>query len=140
MTMRRERQHALAWARAHAHPADVASVRSMRLWTWINGSPVKLTLAPDQVLQWRSFAYTDEGFYAEQRTWQNSGHGDCISYVRETRQRDCDGLYEDGEELICDADTVNAGYADEDFPGVIYPSWERDDCFHRDHTAESMNY
>jgi hypothetical protein len=113
---------------------------SLKIWTWVNNSPVKLKLAPCQRLRWHSYELTDEGFRAEQRTWEVDRLGSCVMQTTDVRQRDCDGLYDDGEELFAWPADLKAGYADDDYPGVIYPRWQRGIGTHRDHTAESMGY
>lgn len=120
-----------------------------RFWVHINGSWTKLTLAPREELNWRSHRETDEGYRYEEYTWAYED-GE-VTVERYEKERDCDGLHENGESGWCpvgellhqplwDYDEVGAG--DEKRPTyVLVPAWRWDTpAYHRDHTAEQAGY
>jgi hypothetical protein len=138
-----------------------------RLWAWINGGWVKLTLKPQQSLSWGRARRTDEGHNTD---WESFAFdGQYVIHNYGSYGRDCDGGYEhsetrrafvtklqtnnrsrlicctcrnsvreyDGEVLEC-WDRNHKGIMLEINPSI--PSWEHLDGRQRDQYAELMGY
>jgi hypothetical protein len=62
---------------------------TLRLWSFVNGSWVKLSLRPGRCLTWRACCATDEGYHSEYEVWEHVGNG--VQWDYGTDSRDCDG-------------------------------------------------
>lgn len=119
-----------------------------RFWVHINGSWTKLTLAPREELNWRQYRDTDEGYRYEEYTWAYSD-GE-VTVERYEKERDCDGLHENGESGWCPVGELGTFSVIHENPGgnwdwlrefYLVPTWRWDTpAYHRDHTAEQAGY
>lgn len=107
-----------------------------RFWTLVNGSPVKLTLAPDQTLQHTSGGATDEGYSWECAAW--SFDGQTITHSYHQKACDCDGPIEHWSAMHCELAKLHTGF--DEGAGIRYPSWEQGEHSQRDHNAERAGY
>ena len=111
---------------------------NVRFWAWINNSPVKITLAPGQVIEHTSGGPTDEGWSWECQTFEFI-YG--IGKVERTVCRsgaDCDGPHSSEHHQVADMQDLAANWIDED--QLAYPKWELQSSSQRDYYAEAMNY
>lgn len=111
-----------------------------RFWIFLHGDFVKLTLAPGQAFEHVVAGRTEEGFCYQHECWEHVG--DAIERSFYCRERDCDGLFERGGDLVCALDELAARkpYGTDD-PAIRLPEW-RDgiDVWQRDHAAEAAGY
>jgi hypothetical protein len=106
-----------------------------RFWEWINGGRVKITLRPQQTLEWQRCEPADEGWHSLRQRWTHDGDGVENEYISESL--DCDGRFDSGGESRCplaDLATVEAG------DGFMVPDWQKADAWQRDHAAEAAGY
>jgi len=116
-----------------------------RFWVYINGSPVKLTLKPYQILSWCEWYRTSEGSHAEVRTWEF--YGDRVTELMSTTDYDCDGRLDQDRLFGCPVDLLRArepypddSPRDEVWSWVMWPAWERISASQRDYAAEEAGY
>lgn len=109
----------------------------IRFLTRINDGVVKITLAPGQTLHHFQGRPTDEGWTSTAIRWTFDGAG----VTRETlhRERDCDGLHENGCTFFATAQMLTAR-CDHLTDGHRMPEWSKIDAHQRDHTAEAANF
>lgn len=75
-----------------------------RFWEWINGGWVKLTLSPEKPLSWGYCIRTDEGYHAENHTWEMIDGG--VLRTSETSERDCDGRHGTDQQEFCSLENL----------------------------------
>lgn len=119
--------------------------RNARFWIRHDGSWVKLTLAPGDVLEHASSQATEEGYSSSYTCLEFDG--ETVTRTIHTRERDCDGMHTDSCELVCPLaylashppyDTADPTYCPT--PGALLPSWEEQDSRRRDYYAEAAGY
>lgn len=108
-----------------------------RFWTYLNGSPVKLTMRPGQTVRHFSKGPTDEGWSSEAHTW----HFDGFKVVHEGVEdgRDCDGRLTQCWGSVCAITDLRAGHRDDE-NGLCYPEWKHVSASQRDEFAEAAGY
>jgi hypothetical protein len=122
-----------------------------RFWTWLNDGLVKLTLKPDQTLNWCLRGRHDEGWSVEYHQWEWDGQ--VLTEQYGTDGTDCDGRHSTHGESFAELDQLRSvpayDWYDFDFPlpliklpvdGVFYPAWTRGKQSQRDYAAEAMGY
>lgn len=77
-----------------------------RFWEFINGDWVKLTLSPEKPLSWGYYSRTDEGYHAENHTWEMIDGG--VLRTSETSGRDCDGRHGTDQRDFCSLENLRA--------------------------------
>ena len=114
-----------------------------RFWTLAHGSPVKLTLRPDESLTHTEGGATDEGWTRSVETF--SFDGAAVTCERLDDGRDCDGRMTTDGASICAVGRLRAGWdmgaESPANPGVIFPAWELSwdvECF--DEYAQAAGY
>ena len=113
--------------------------RNIRFWEFVNGSWVKLTLAPGQTLHHATGGPTDEGYSFECRAYNY----DSSAVTREItcEARDCDGrldrFYEQTLERI---EVIAADPSMLDHPAGPRAVWADGQSSQRDYSAESAGY
>jgi len=125
-----------------AHIWRIEKLPNVRFWEYINGSPVKLSLSAEQIINWSRLSPTDEGWAKEARTYEYAEDG-MVTLLIVTEEKDCDGRIK----------TVWEGYFDPreerellpaekaaDYPGLPIPVWHEKKRRQRDYTAEAMGY
>lgn len=120
----------------HAHHGHNA-----RFWTYANGSLVKLTVRPGQVLHWHEGGPTDEGYHWEGHAIAHTGHK-LIEEVT-IRSRDCDGRFDKAYSLET-ALPIRRGdedrfIIDQGEPVLTWTEVPRS-YQQRDYSAEAMGY
>ena len=110
-------------------------MKNARFWTYINGSPVKLTLRPWQRLHWSSGGPCEEGWSVEFERWEHAG--DMVRRDSGTDGADCDGRLSTHDECECALDRLANG---SEFDGVNYADWQRVSSGQRDYAAEAAGY
>lgn len=116
--------------------------RNARFWVYRHGSWVKVTLRPGQSLDTCEWGPTDEGYFQSYATWVYEDGIVKFHYYR--KERDCDGLFENGGCLVCALDELQAkeNYSKDEHAGkvIMVPEWIDEDSWQRDHSAEAMGY
>lgn len=105
-----------------------------RFWAYINGAPVKLTLAPHQTLRHVSGGLTEEGYSWECIYW----HFDGASIHRGVTVQacDCDGRIDRHHDSQC----ALADLAACEYEGIAYAAWSDGEESQRDYSAEAAGY
>ena len=107
-----------------------------------------MKLEPGQLFTVSYGEKTEEGYLYEERTFFFDADLDIVTESVYSRQRDCDGTYEDSASWDCGCERLESREveffhdSDDKIETVMMPQWERrtEDEWRRDHTAESMNY
>ena len=118
-------------------------IRNARFWEYINEDYVKITLRPEQMLEWSISGPTDEGWAWEYHSW--SHEGSCIKHECDTAARDCDGRFDQNTKSQTSVTKLvdHAAYQEPlDHVGnvIMLPSWEPVTSSQRDYTAEAAGY
>ncbi len=110
---------------------QIVPAANARFWAYINGSWVKLTLAPHESLTWGESHRTEEGWESNEKRWHWNGHTLELEWCNDGS--DCDGrLTRSGIELATSC-TKN-----ED--GLNVPDYETHRNTQRDYNAEAAGY
>ena len=112
--------------------------RNARFWAFINLSPVKITLKPDQELYWGWRRRSEEGWDAEYETWLLEDG--VVTSTVDTDGCDCDGRLSTHQSFVCPVERLQDGHQPEEYPDVVYPAWEREEASQRDYAAEAAGY
>lgn len=107
-----------------------------RFWEYVNGSLVKITMRPDQTMNWGERHSTDEGWHGTSKSWEYDGLTVYHTYVSEGR--DCDGELSETLSFECALELLQSEtWYDGETPK---PRWEK--LGHRvyDQYAQMMNY
>jgi hypothetical protein len=109
--------------------------RTARFWTYINNGWVKISLRPEQTIEWSYSHDTDEGYASGCYTWRHCG----LFVVREleTSSRDCDGPHGSFERQSCELNQLAAHVVPS---GQRIPAWRQLKARQYDAFAEAMNY
>ena len=125
---------------------------NLRLWTWADGGPVKLTLRPGQSLRWSYGGPHEEGYCWTMHTWTHTNDPVMgVIEVIETRGRCCDGPHESYGKYWCPASQLRSGplmHLDKHdeygepipLPNSNRPTWQALKTSQRDHYAEAAGY
>jgi hypothetical protein len=143
-------------ARAAFHRACYPVVR---VWIWHKGSPVRITLAHGQPVDTYEGGPTEEGYDDQHNRYQLWADSEEITNEYSRSARDCDGRMDWGEDYICPvtpADIENddprerfcdwmprldrATYDDPRAPRCLFPNWQKESSYQRDHAAEAAGY
>ena len=117
--------------------------KNARFWTFHHGSPVKLTLAPDEEIHLHASETHEEGF---ESTWTTYAYdGALVTQTCAFRARDCDGLMTGEEDYICPVGFLRSSPANafirEGYPFIDgVPRWESTRSLFRDYSAERAGY
>lgn len=113
-----------------------------RFWEWINGGWVKLTLRPEQMLEWYRWARHDEGWSSESIQWKHAM--DRVVRESETDGTDCDGRLTQRTVTECLLERLTLCTAhkssEREWTPVGVPEWEQVEASQRDYFAEAMGY
>lgn len=143
-------------------------MNNARFWIWVNSGWTKITLKPDQSLNWSRYSY-DEGPNTDYDSWEYDGRKVTNKYG--SYGRDCDGRYEHHEEreasvtqlqaipkmeLVCNVCGNRVHDYDKEggklqcymrehdgvrlVSGPNVPRWKDTDSRQRDYSAEAMGY
>lgn len=110
-------------------------MKTVRFWTYLNGGPVRLSLAEGQTLHHWQGRRTDEGWEGEGHTW-TLDHG-VVHLQAVSDGCDCDGRLTRWREGICPVRDLAKVGADN---GIDYPAWQDADAGQIDATAEAAGY
>jgi hypothetical protein len=116
--------------------------QTVRLWVWINDSPVKLTLHNMEPVRFGKSGPTDEGYHSERTTLEYDGEeGKIYRYYHEDGS-DCDGRLERESESETTPALKYSGndYTDETGQLIRFPHWTTTTSGQRDYTAEAAGY
>jgi len=124
-----------------------------RIWIWINGDFVRITIPAQGSIEFWEGGLDDEGYsYTYYSYYQDRGN--IVSEVR-TEARDCDGRLDRYWSGVMCGERVGSSYTDNTLPRVrggvdffnppteyelLIPNWEKRDCGQRDYSAEAMGY
>ncbi len=135
-----------------AKPAWMDEIPTARWWEWINDGWVKLTLKPDEVLEWHRGGLTDEGWTSEGLRWEYDADFGYIERSYSSDSQDCDGrhgYYSDTrahisrlrwrEPVITDKEEQDPDY-DSRYGEVLLPDWEKHTSRNYDQYAEMDGY
>jgi hypothetical protein len=100
-----------------------------RFWSYRNGSPVKITLKPEQELRHWYGGADEEGCSSTLEGWYYDAEGDRVVHTWSTKGRDCDGVHYGYGQIVCGLDRLMAGPVEQDETVIAYPDWE---CMKRD--------
>lgn len=109
-----------------------------RFWEYINGTAVKLTLRPGQVLRWRRYIATEEGYFVETQVWEYLSGFPVIECRSTYGGRDCDGQFNTYDVHRCSIPRLQGGASFADSPSIKFPPWIT--LLTRDHRAEAAGY
>lgn len=112
-----------------------STVPRVRFWDWINGGPVRLSLALGETLEWGGGAPDEEGYSAFAQTWRGIPGGVFCEWS--TWGRDCDGPHQSGGEAFCLVSRLGAGARGAEGG---WPAWQATTEWQRDHYAEAAGY
>ena len=107
-----------------------------RFWLWWNHSPVKLTMKPDQRIEFSRWESTDEGWSAEAESFSFDGF--IVERESVNDGKDCDGRLTQTTMTICHLDQLKAGY--EENEEIQFANWDKVRFWQRDQFAELANY
>ena len=121
----------------------MASQRNVRFWAHMHESLVKLTIRPDQQLNWHVFERTDEGWAALEVLFEYTSNEDTgkpeLLVFGYGKEKDCDGLSIRTWELRADADPGT--FVDLDLEGKVKgPDWRQLTNTYNDLAAEQAGY
>jgi hypothetical protein len=107
-----------------------------RFWTTINNSPVKITLKPDETLEWGRTEPTNEGYSHEGLSFS---HDDGIVVCEAANGgRDCDGVLYSYSTLACPREQLARRLCTEN--GLLFPAWKQVNADQYDQYAQAANY
>lgn len=129
---------------AGLRPSKVAvaskPARNARFWTYYKGSPVKLTMRPEQEIHFVEGGPTDEGYHWEDTTYEYPRHEAAIYCKCTTMARDCDGRFDTCSTTRCPLEDLKNGHELTEDPSVRYPLWQAVEASQRDYAAEAAGY
>lgn len=110
---------------------------TIKFWTTIHGSPVRLCIPNGCSGEWYHSERTDEGYRTEWRNWY--AQDGIIVGQTEVRERDCDGVFTRYDEYGFLRGEAATGYYDDEH-GITFPEWKLLTANQRDLSAEAANY
>ena len=110
-------------------------MQNLKFWTYVNGSPVRLTLRPGQKIEHSTGGPDCEGWHRSSIIWTHTGQG--VYFESLTDGRDCDGYSSSWRDGFCPADGLTDGATVE---GVTFPRWGDMTEETRDDYAEMAGY
>lgn len=128
---------------AMSKSTPTATKKTVRVWIFYLGSPVRLSLGERDSVAIYEYTPDDEGFHA--RISEVSRRGDQLTCWTHDRSKDCDGLLESFDEKVCSVDDARLSEPTEttrakhpDIDG--FPMWRSERRSQRDHSAEAAGY
>lgn len=112
-------------------------MKTVKFWTYQNGSPVKIKMRQGDVLHHVSGGPTDEGWHYEMECWEFDG--EWVSRNSTSKGLDCDGRLDTYAEATCHVTKMRDGYVERE-DNVVYPAWDWSNESQRDYAAEAMGY
>lgn len=111
--------------------------KSVRFWTFENGSPIRLTLRDNDPVRWSSGGPTEEGWSRTSLEWTYVAEERAVFVESLDEGRDCDGYTSRTYRGQCDISGLDVG---PERDGIRYPEWHRLDVECRDEYAERAGY
>lgn len=105
-----------------------------RFSVFYRGSPVVLTIKPDEFVELCEWDTHDEGGWREVSTYAFDGREVVRDVSRDSR--DCDGRIHEDSRCVCPVARLRSHA----FDGTLWPEWERVREGQRDYAAEAMGY
>ena len=116
---------------------------NVRFWVYVPGTGdyVKLTLAPEQSIDYYESHATEEGWQTEAIRWFYDSERGIVVRERYSRARDCDGLFSSQDTCECPLNRLAEimPYGEENHTFRL-PLWEVADSSQRDYSAEAAGY
>ena len=119
-----------------------------RFTTYVNGSPVKITLRPHEPLEHCSGGPDEEGYYYSRTTY--AFDGEYVTAYNATESSDCDGRRSSYQERSCPVGLLKSNrYEDTVWitgqgavvkQVVMLPDWRSGESGQRDYFAEAAGY
>ena len=109
--------------------------KTIRFWTFVNGSPVKISVKPNKFCSWYKYERTEEGFSTTSISWE--WRENAVEQNTAIRARDCDGPVTFEDRYLLTADRVKAGNL---YEGIRYPEWKKMCECQQDLYAERAGY
>lgn len=109
--------------------------KTIRFWTFLNGSPVKISVKPNRFFSWHKYERTEEGFSSSSISWE--WRENAVEQNTVTRCRDCDGPARFENTYLLTYDRVKAGNF---YEGIQYPEWTKILERQEDYFAEMAGY
>jgi hypothetical protein len=109
--------------------------KNLRFTVYYRGSPVKITLKPNQRLNHFEGKQTEEGYQCYGTVLEHLGHG--VRRQITSWGRDCDGRWSSRDDEYCAAENL---YAEENYYGDKIPRWEGLGSTNYDQYAEAAGY
>ncbi len=106
-----------------------------RLWVFVHGGPVKITLRPGQSLSSYACSQHEEGWSDEYQEWHFTRG--LVERTTSEDGTDCDGRHSSHSTSTCEVASLRAGPMVE---GVVYPDWAPVCDGQRDYRAEAAGY
>jgi hypothetical protein len=117
-------------------------MKNARFWTYCNGQHTKLTLKPEQTLDYDMVRQTEEGYEFLSETYDYDSETGLIHCDTASGGRDCDGTIYHHQTFVCHVDDLQAGNKVEDENGGVFrfPNWHEKESYQRDPQAEAAGY
>ena len=127
-------------------------MKNARFWTYYNGQHTKLTLKPNQTLDYDKCGPDEEGYSFQAESYDYDGETGLITCDVAYGGRDCDGTIYHHDTFVCHVDDLESGnvvgridgwddYRDGKNPEMIrFPNWVEESSYHRDPQAEAAGY
>jgi hypothetical protein len=110
-------------------------MNNVRFKVWHNGQYTKLTLRPDQTLEFGGSYRTEEGYHWEYDRYTYHSQAKTVTHEFAEGGRDCDGYSSEKSVWVIDAERLTM---------AIHPAlgmfWRRIEHGQRDMTAEAAGY
>lgn len=114
-------------------------IKTARFWVYVNNGWVKLSLRPDEAVEWDHYQVNEEGY--THVSWRFENDAARVLFHCYTAGRDCDGRYESDVTKTCNLNGLKdyvSEYQPDFVPGT--PDWQELRHTLRDHTAEAAGY
>ncbi len=115
----------------------IYGVKTARIWVFIHGAPVKISVKKGKRLEHCYSQRTDEGWCSEAVSWEWDGERLTSEMISDGT--DCDGRLTRHWAGFTMLENFRVNPDNDDFQ-ILYPCWTVESKSQRDYTAESMNY
>jgi hypothetical protein len=119
-------------------------MKNARFWhIGPDGSPVKLTIHPGEMLEWCKFYRHEEGWTRQVTCWDYDAARGVIVRAEEIDGMDCDGRHSSYATTYCPVGHLR-GHRNqidsEHYHGTRWPDWRLEKEDQRDYAAEAAGY
>ena len=103
--------------------------QTARFWIYVNNDLVKISMRPDQVLEWYSWERTEEGWASQSLSLEYDAHSGLVFKTFESAGRDCDGTIRNTYCWSCWLHLLQLGQenydlvTDKNWQVITFPDW-----------------